>query len=135
MSDFEKIDKDNNTESEKNPWAKAMDVWNEIFLTNPQFTRYNFEKDAQQPYLTQYYNTEDGKRGVWARLYQGNDPSEFILVSNGGDPMALLEMASKLLEKNINVIRIKGGYDTFMPGESQEMANAKLEEIRKKFNF
>lgn len=133
MTDFEKIDttKDDEQEREKGPWAKTMDVWNEIF---PMGEQYDFEKDAQQPYLTQYYTTEDGKRVVWARLYQGNDPSEFILVSNGGDPMALVEVASKLLEKNINVIRIKGGYDLFMPGENQEMANAKLEELRKKFN-
>lgn len=133
MPNFEKIDtiKDSGQEGEKGPWANAIDVWNEIF---PKGEQYDFEKDAQQSYLTQYYNTEDGKRGVWARLYQGNDSSEFILVSNGGDPMALLEVASKLLEKNINVIRIKGGYDPFMPGENQEIADAKLEELRSKFN-
>jgi len=112
-----------------------MEVWNEIFLDDPNFRPYDTEKDAWQPYLTQYYKTEDGKRGVWARLYQDNNPSEFVLVSNGGDPMALLEVAKKLLEKNINVIRIKGGYDPFMPGENQEMADAKLEELRKNLTF
>ncbi|MFZ2414445.1 MAG: hypothetical protein WAW33_00330 [Minisyncoccia bacterium] len=133
MPDFEQKDtiNDGNKEIKKDSWVNAMEIWNEIF---PNGQLYDIKKDTWQHYLTQYYKTEDGKSGVWARLYPGNDPSEFILVSNGGDPMALLELASKLLEKNINVIRIKGGYDPFMPGENQEMANAKLEELRKKFN-
>lgn len=133
MSNFEKKDitNDGKKEINKDSWTNAMKIWNEIFQSDQS---YDIKKDAWQPYLTQYYNTEDGKRAVWARLYPGNDSSEFILVSNGGDPMALLEVASKLLEKNINVVRIKGGYDPFIPGESQKMADAKLEELRKKFN-
>lgn len=90
---------DNNKEAKKDPWLNAIEVWNEIFLNDPIFKPYDIEKDAWQPYLTKHYVTEDGKLGVWARLYQDNDPSEFVLVSNGGDPMALLEVASKLLEK------------------------------------
>jgi hypothetical protein len=131
MKEFENINEDIKQESEKDPWTNAMEVWNEIF---PSGEQYDPTKDYDLPYLAKDYITKDSKRGVWARLYQGNQPSEFILAANGRDPMALLEIAEQLMQKGLNVIHIKGGNGTFRPGESEILANAKLEELRSKFN-
>jgi len=131
MENFENINEGNKQEVKKDPWINAMEIWNELF---PSGEQYDPTKDYDQPYLARDYITKDGKRGVWARLYQGNQPSEFILVANGGDPIALLEIAEQLIAKGLNVIHIKGGNGTFRPGENEILANAKLEELRKKFN-
>ena len=131
MKEFENINEDIKQESEKDPWTNAMEIWNEIF---PSGEQYDPTKDYDLPYLAKDYITKDGKRGVWARLYQGNQPSEFILVANGSDPMALLEIAEQLMQKGLNVIHIKGGNGIFRPGENEIIANTKLEELRKKFN-
>jgi len=135
MEDFENLDKDNKQEDEKNSWVNAMEVWNELFLSGPHSRFYDLEKDAWQPYLTANYRTDDGKTQVEARLYpDDSNPDAFILMANDGDTMAMLEMAGKLLEKNINVIRIGQGNGIFRPGDSQEFLNSRLEELRKKFN-
>jgi len=116
----------------KEKWAEAIKVWNEIF---PEEKQYDPEKDIDQPYLAKDYITADGKNAVWARLYQdGGNPADFILVANGGDPMALLEIAQKLLDKGVHIIRIKSGNGMFRPGESQGMLDSKLESLKSNKN-
>jgi len=137
MSDFEKIDITNDDEQkmEKGPWAKAMDVWNEIFIAKTHFRPYDTDKDIEQPYLTVHYVTDDGKTGVEARLYQESSYSnDFALVANDGDTMAMLEMAEKLLGEGINIIKIKQGNGIFRPGDNKQLLDTKLEELKNKFN-
>ena len=135
MEDFENTGENNKQEGEKGSWVNAMEAWNELFLSGPYARFYDLEKDAWQPYLTADYTTDDGKTHVEARLYpDDSNPDDFILMANSGDTMAMLEMAGKLLEKNINVIRIGQGNGIFRPGDSQEFLDSRLEELRKKFN-